>query len=380
MTTTERSFGLWALAGLLGFASASLPARGAEPVDVFSFGQAELSSRLTNQFHFRNGGEDLLAVTSATPSCECVQVLRWTPYVEPGATGTVEVLFIPDQAGTVDYRVHLQTSSAEQPVIELAVRGDVQAPAPARTDRDWSLYLAAGDVEAALRGASDAVWVDVRREEDYQRVRIPGSIQIPLFAIKTKEFLRSRRVVLVDDGLGSPATEEECRRLRAMGFGDVGLWYGGLNAWRQLGGSLEELQPAALDHVLPAAVKDILPKTDWLVAVVGAPAGSLGPDAVALAGNPDDPVRLGDELRQAMAAHPQALCLLIATAAGDDYAQLADAVGSVDAHVFYLEGGLAAWTAYQQMMGAVQQGGRLATQTRTVAGGAPRKGCGGCPK
>lgn len=380
MKTAARNICFWALSSLLGFFSACLPARGAEPVDVFSFGQAALSSRLTNQFHFRNGGEDLLAVTSATPSCECVQVLRWTPYVEPGATGTVEVLFIPDQAGTVDYRVHLQTSSAEQPVIELAVRGDVQAPAPARTDRDWSLYLDAGDVEAALRGASDAVWVDVRREEDYQRVRIPGSIQIPLFAIKTKEFLRSRRVVLVDDGLGSPATEEECRRLRAMGFGDVGLWYGGLNAWRQLGGRLEELQPAALDRVPPAAVNDILLKTDWLVAGVGAPAASLGPDAVALAGNPDDPVRLGDELRQAMAAHPQALCLLIATAAGDDYAQLADAVGSVDAHVFYLEGGLAAWTAYQQMMGAVQQGGRLATQTRTVAGGAPRKGCGGCPK
>lgn len=380
MKTTTRILCLLALSSLLGFFPACPPARGAEPVAVFSFGQAALASRLTNQFRFRNGGQDLLEVTSATPSCECLQVLHWTPYVEPGATGTVDILFIPDQAGTVDYRVQLQTSSADQPVIELAVRGEVQAAVPARKDRDWSLYLEAGLVDAAIRGASDALWVDVRSEEAFQKARIPGSIQIPLFAIKTKEFLRSRRVVLVDDGHGSPATEEECRRLRTMGFGDLWLWYGGLNAWRQLGGGLEGVSPGTLDRVVPADVNDILLATDWLAVAIGAPSDSLGPDAIALEWDPADPARLGEALRQAMAAHPQALCLLIATAAGDDYAQLADAVGSVDAHVFYLEGGLAAWTAYQQMMSAIQQGGHQTTQTRSVTGGVTRKGCGGCPK
>jgi len=380
MKIKERIPCILVLVGLLGAAPLSRPACGEEPVDLFQFGQAAQFDRLTHLFHVRNDGQGRLEISSATPSCECLQVLNWTSVVEPGATGTVEVLFVPDHVGTVDYRVQLQTSSGEHPVLELAIRGEVQAFAPARTDRDWSLYLDAGQIEAAVHGATTAVWIDVRSAEAYQRDRIPDSIQMPLFAVKTKGFLRDRRVVLVDEGHGSRATEEECRRLRTMGFGDLWIWYGGLNAWQQLGGRLDRLQPGPLDRIPPADVSDILRSTDWLAVAIGSPADTLGSAAIELTWDPDDPARLGAVLRQAMAERPQTLCLLIATETGGDYEQLAAAVGTMDAHVFYLEGGLAAWTAHRQMVNAMQQSGRRSTQSRAVTGGGRRTGCGGCPK
>ena len=368
-------------AGLLG-AGASC-AWAAEPMEAYRFGTAEIHSRLTNQFRLRNAGSELMEVRSATASCDCVTVQRWDPYVEAGATGAVEILFAPDQAGEVDYRVRVATSSPDQPEIEFAIQGLVVAAPRSRADRDWALYLETEEAGKLIQDPGGAMWVDVRSAQAHDRLRIPGSLQIPLYAVKTKGFLRGRPVVLVDDGHGSPALEEECRRLREMGHSDLSIWYGGLNAWRRRGGRLEGGDGAGVDRVPPLALNDIAYAADWLVVDAGGEETRRVDGAVAISFDASKKDEFSSALAAAVQARPQVASVLIATETGEDYGAMAEAVGKVDAFAFYLEGGWTAWEAHRQMMGAIQHGRTIVSQsTGTGAGGVRVRpgGCGGCPK
>ena len=42
--------------------------------------------------------------------------------------------------------------------------------------------------------------IDVRNPEDFARLHIPGSLNIPLYAVKTKVFLKSFPIVLINAG------------------------------------------------------------------------------------------------------------------------------------------------------------------------------------
>jgi rhodanese-related sulfurtransferase len=79
--------------------------------------------------------------------------------------------------------------------------------------------------------------VDVRSRQDFERLHIPGSINIPLYAVKTKTYLRSAPVVIVNEGLRYAELENECRRLAERGF-KVSILDGGLPAWKRKVGQL----------------------------------------------------------------------------------------------------------------------------------------------
>jgi rhodanese-related sulfurtransferase len=90
--------------------------------------------------------------------------------------------------------------------------------------------------------------IDVRNQEDFERLHIPGSLNIPLHAVKTKVFLRSFSVVLINAGFHYSALQSECRRLVDLGF-KAFILGGGLPAWKRKGGrlvgdlfALEEMQ------------------------------------------------------------------------------------------------------------------------------------------
>jgi len=97
--------------------------------------------------------------------------------------------------------------------------------------------------------------VDVRNPEDFERLHILGSLNIPLHAVKTKVFLKSVAVVLVNEGFQYSLLATECRQLTDMGF-KVFILEGGLLAWKRSGNklagdlfALEEMQLVS-PHVL----------------------------------------------------------------------------------------------------------------------------------
>ena len=91
-------------------------------------------------------------------------------------------------------------------ICQSLVAGDVERqtlpePNVGRMNKhDSSLMIS---LEAVLQGLSSEqkiVLVDVRGRKEFNRFRIPGSINIPLHFIKTKTFLRTKSLVLVNEG------------------------------------------------------------------------------------------------------------------------------------------------------------------------------------
>jgi len=365
--------------GLLGTVAWAGGAWAAEPAEVFRFGTAEIGASLTNVFGLRNDGAEKLEIQDATPSCECLRVVRWPAFVEAGGTGEVEVVFAPDHAGTVDYRIDVRPKSPDRPGIELAIQGEVVAAARAPVERDWTLYLGTDEVAAALRDSGGVVWVDVRSAEAYEKAHVPGALQMASFVIKTKNFLKSRRAVLVDEGWGSRSLEAECRKLRDMGFADLWIWYGGLNAWRQLGGPLEGAEDDGLDRVPAVALREIAEASDWLVVSAGGGIHGVA-GAVEIPFVPSAEADFAAALGAALAERPEVTSVLISTEQGYDYDRLVKALAGTDVFAFYLEGGWAAWESHRKLTDALPQRKAVVSRSETV-GAPPRRGggCGGCP-
>lgn len=80
--------------------------------------------------------------------------------------------------------------------------------------------------------------VDIRPSAAFEKLRIPGSLNIPVFSIKAKTFLKRYDLVLVDEGYRYAQIEEECRYLRRAGF-RLRILDGGLSVWSRKGGALE---------------------------------------------------------------------------------------------------------------------------------------------
>ena len=79
--------------------------------------------------------------------------------------------------------------------------------------------------------------IDVRNPEDFERLHVPGSLNIPLHAVKTKVFLKSFPVVLINEGFQYNPLQSECRQLTDLGF-KAFILDGGLIAWERKGGRL----------------------------------------------------------------------------------------------------------------------------------------------
>jgi len=99
------------------------------------------------------------------------------------------------------------------------------------------LYIAAEDALEKMK-RSDTILVDVRSAENFQRYRIPGAVHLPLYALKSKPFLKGKCIILVNEGCSYSAMEQECRKLRDSSL-EVWILQGGMNYWYGAGYALE---------------------------------------------------------------------------------------------------------------------------------------------
>ncbi len=127
-------------------------------------------------------------------------------------------------------------------------------------------FVSYADVAAGI-ARNSVVMVDVRKPEDYARLRIPGSLNVQPGVLKTKAFLKNKHVVLVAPGYVRQQLLNLCRALHQKGFNQVGILDGGLNEWLGQGGLLQgnPLARTTLTHISPRSFLMNQNNPPWLV-------------------------------------------------------------------------------------------------------------------
>ncbi len=123
-------------------------------------------------------------------------------------------------------------------------------------------------VQSVYEGWSgnEVLLVDVRRSEEFQQYQIPGSLNLTPFSIQSKNFLKNKRIVLVNEGRYLSQLEGLCLRLKNKGFQSVVVMAGGLHAWHQARFPLtgDGLELSKLSRISPDELIASLYERDWM--------------------------------------------------------------------------------------------------------------------
>lgn len=79
---------------------------------------------------------------------------------------------------------------------------------------------------------SGVILIDVRPADNFEKLKAPESLNMPLFAIKAQAFLKTKPIVLINEGYSYSLLEAECGKLKELGF-QPAILDGGLNYLRQ---------------------------------------------------------------------------------------------------------------------------------------------------
>ena len=223
---------------------------------ICDFGEIASTSIVMRSYEIVNESESIMGIADIQSSCDCLHILKYPQSLYPRSTNYVDVVLQPVVTGDVSYIVTINLADSSSSSCSFELRGVVHAtdqgllPKDRSTDistelltqkmlsRDLQAYM--GPAEAiALSKKTQCAILDVRSGDEYDAVHIPGSLHVPLYAIQTKNYLRDRSLLLVDGYGLTSSLEEKCRQLRAMGFKSVRILYGGLSAWKRVGGPLQ---------------------------------------------------------------------------------------------------------------------------------------------
>ncbi|MFP4454154.1 MAG: rhodanese-like domain-containing protein, partial [Desulfobacterales bacterium] len=92
------------------------------------------------------------------------------------------------------------------------------------------LFISPEYAAVQIKSSQKIQFVDVRRKEEFDKIRIPGSIHVPAHFLKTKAYLKNKKIVLVNKGFSKRPLISACKDLNNRGF-DARILSGGINAW-----------------------------------------------------------------------------------------------------------------------------------------------------
>lgn len=238
--------------------------------------------------------------------------------------------------------------------------------------------------DSVHRGFSEGqlTLVDVRSKADFTRLRVPGSVHIPLFALRTKTFLKGKPFVLVGAGLSTRQLDQRCSELRSEGFPCEGYLDGGLKHWAERGGPIlgDRFVLQRMREIPPEHLPSPRGEPNLSMVAVGLSSEELtglGSSEVGMLPGVDDPDGFLSGLRALAPRSPGAALLrvVLVPKGGEEVEalrRLLDARPSAQLRgisTYFLQGGLEGWRAYQRVMA-------LTREPRTAVRARP---CGSCP-
>jgi rhodanese-related sulfurtransferase len=215
---------------------------------------------------------------------------------------------------------------------------------------DPSLAISVEAVLYKLKRNQKLTLVDVRSKKDFERLHIPGSINIPPYAVKTKTFLRSAPVVLVNEGFRYAELENECRRLAERGFA-MSILDGGLPAWKRQGGQLAG-DLFALDEMKAVSPQIFFREKDYentVVVDISPMRSETSTKLISYASHfPvfDNSERSMPELRKLIKKNKPFQSILLFNESGEQYEKAEKMMNRMGIELFYLQGGVAAYQKY----------------------------------
>ncbi len=215
---------------------------------------------------------------------------------------------------------------------------------------DPSLAISVEAVLYKLKRNQKFTLVDVRSRQDFQRLHIPGSINILLYAVKTKAYLKSASVVLVNEGFRYAELENECRRLAERGF-MVSILDGGLPAWKRNGGQLVG-DLFVLDAMKTVSSQVFYRAKDYentLVLDISSQRSKASSQLIPYAKHLpvlDNSDRSMPGLRKLITKNKPFQSIVIFNESGEQYEKAEKMLNRLGIDPFYLQGGVAAYQKY----------------------------------
>jgi rhodanese-related sulfurtransferase len=224
---------------------------------------------------------------------------------------------------------------------------------------DATFFVPSERVLEMLHERKGIVIIDVRQKNDFDRFRIPGSLNIPLYAIKTKTFLKSKALILVNEGHQVSQLEQECRHLRQSGF-NVRILKGGFNSWKRQGGITEgeNIAHNKLNRISSLNYFYEKDRGDWVV-INASPSrnsvtGSLSASNVSIPFEGDGNKFIAG-FRRYVADVKINPCtrVLVFDEKGDIYGRIEQALQKTGIDILFLEGGIQAYRKVAEHQNAV---------------------------
>jgi len=158
--------------------------------------------------------------------------LTWAPvlYAQQGASALPEALRSMPRAG----------ESCKNETVAAVAQSEARA-------RDGSAELAciANAIDARNASKTQAMFIDVRQQGQFQRFHIPGSANLPAGSLVHKPTLKNKEILLVGDGKTERELYSVCGQLKQSGFSSVRVLAGGMASYVASGLPVNGKAPAA---------------------------------------------------------------------------------------------------------------------------------------
>jgi len=235
---------------------------------------------------------------------------------------------------------------------------------------ELSLGISTKEVLYKLKQKQPLTLVDVRNPDDFQRLHIPGSLNIALYAVKTKNFLKSFPMVLINEGFQDSLLESECRQLKDMGF-KVLILDGGVTAWAQKGNALvgDLFALEDMQRISPQVFYREKDSQNVLVIDISPVQTEISkqmmPYSIHLP-TPDEQGQWARKLDRKTDSHRKHpfLSILVLNETGDGYDRAKKIFSSLSVNAFYLQSGMVGYKRYLEdiILSWVPQDDRIKTE------------------
>jgi rhodanese-related sulfurtransferase len=332
------------------------------------FPTAEVGRAFIHVFHWTNGTSRPIRILSVKPSCDCVQVTEFPHAIGPNSSGRIVANISPHEPGAIDWLLFAEVDGSSSLRL-FGLSGRVEplgGPNPPTVP-----LLLPRQLFHSTNELAGSFLVDVRNQAAFGSAHIPGSLNLPLYAIKTMTFLRPKRLILLNEGHSTRLLLEEAGRLRQHRFASVAVLETGLQGWRAAGGALEgdDPQVSGWTSITSQQFYNAMAEPGWVVIGLSPNAGDepRGPLPVTRA-LPAEFLTLRSQLTKLSAEQPNAKRLLVVTPAGESYCEFAAALGPFQAlPIFCLTGGSRAYDDFFAIRLASEYQGPLAVFSQEPA-------------